>query len=243
MKLDFLSDLHIDFHVSKNDPKKIAKYADLIARILPENPSNTLFLGGDYSHLVKDSLLFLTMLSKYYKQVFIVFGNHDYYDKEDYPDSISKVEWLRKELNKLPNVRVLNNEVVTYCGKRIFGADMLSTPLLTKDVYFYSESMNDSVYISGGLETTQKINKDSIDAYNLISSVDVVLAHSFPIHFPELGFEPNTNFYVTVGELKAPIWFAGHIHANFEKERAGTKFIANALGYTTNKNRIQTYDI
>ena len=85
MIVDYISDAHIDFWVKEKDPQKDKfhlQIAEFIDQMLPEDKTkvgDVLILAGDISHYNQQTKQALVEFKKYYKHIFVVFGNHDLY--------------------------------------------------------------------------------------------------------------------------------------------------------------------
>lgn len=120
MKIDFISDIHIDFYVSINSPvdqqaKVIKKFVETL---LPPIPAKYIIVAGDIGHFDKQNLVFMSRLSKIYDKVFYTYGNHDLYliyetEKElNNRDSMNRTKFLSDETKKFGNVFFLDGDVV-----------------------------------------------------------------------------------------------------------------------------------
>lgn len=81
MNIDYVSDLHLDFYIEPegNQQNYTAKTRGFLQQLLPVMPAEVLVIAGDLSHFNQQSYETLQFFSEHYKQVFFVFGNHDYY--------------------------------------------------------------------------------------------------------------------------------------------------------------------
>ncbi len=161
MKIDYISDLHIDFHVkevNEQRPKFKALIAEFIDNILPTNRStigDVLILAGDHSHYNSQTKELLKQLKEIYKDVVIVTGNHDLYmisdniRKKYQWDSSQRVIEL-KEIAEEVGVHFLDGNVIDINGVRFGGTGgwySLPTP---DDISHWNYSLNDSNLIYDG---------------------------------------------------------------------------------------------
>ena len=84
MKIDYISDVHIDFwcrEINTQNPKFKKQLKFLIDTILPnkEKSGKVLIIAGDLGHYYKQDTEFLLEIKQYYEHIFLVPGNHDMY--------------------------------------------------------------------------------------------------------------------------------------------------------------------
>jgi len=235
MKIQYCSDLHLEFKDNE--------------RYLRENPiepeGEILLLAGDimpFSH-IKDHSSFFDYVSKYFKFVYWIPGNHEYYhsDVEQY------ISPLRQAIRK--NVFLVNNQTLQYKGVNLIFSTLWSkishqnewtiersvtdfycikfhgkkfTPM-----YFNQMHQTDLNYITNSLEAIKEGNT-------------IVVSHHVPtlIHYPEPFLHSNINeafavdlttFIDTSG---VDYWIYGHHHTNNPPFKIGkTEMLTNQLGY------------
>ena len=81
MKVDYISDLHLDFWIKETNPQnpKFQKQLNnFINTILPKK-NDVLIVAGDLGHYYAQDTAFLTKMKDYYDNILIVPGNHDMY--------------------------------------------------------------------------------------------------------------------------------------------------------------------
>ncbi|MGE7599622.1 metallophosphoesterase [Lysinibacillus fusiformis] len=131
MNIDYMSDLHLDFYIDPegNQENYTAKTRAFLQKLLPENLSEVLVLAGDISHFNQQSFDTLHFFSEHYKQIFFVFGNHDYYliskkQRRKYHETSNEREKeLLEMVTALHNVHVLRDfAVFTYNSIRFAGS-------------------------------------------------------------------------------------------------------------------------
>ena len=79
--VDYISDLHLSFYLkaSSNGYEEI-QMDEFISRVIePQAKGEILVVAGDITEFTKHGVLFLKKCAKYYKKVFFVAGNHEYY--------------------------------------------------------------------------------------------------------------------------------------------------------------------
>ena len=76
MRLDIMSDIHLDFY-AKNK-MKIKKFIELLVKTKENNNFDVLIIAGDIGHYNEDNIFFLELISKYYKKVFVTWGKNSF---------------------------------------------------------------------------------------------------------------------------------------------------------------------
>ena len=78
MNFDYVSDLHLNFYIGNEKP--FSNVEDLVkTTIAPKVKSEVIVIAGDINESVDRLSEFLYCLSKYYKQIIFIAGNHEYY--------------------------------------------------------------------------------------------------------------------------------------------------------------------
>lgn len=250
MKIDYISDLHINHHVFfKPDQVKWEKNTrEWTKELLKTKAGEILLVAGDFSEWNKQALWFLEEASLVYNQVYFVTGNHDYYllskrQKEKYKDSKGRQRELLEEAAKIPGVTPLCRQVVDYKGIKIAGDSLWYLPESEKDWMFFTEMSNDSRYISileaqtfynvSKREEVAYLHQEAMDWYQSLegTGIDIMMSHIPPLHPPISPHAPNGCYHVTVPFLSAKHWVCGHQHVQGVFEKAGTTFYMNTMGY------------
>jgi DNA repair exonuclease SbcCD nuclease subunit len=158
MKLDIISDLHLDFWIKELNPehpkfeKAVAKFID---RIIPGSTGETLIIAGDIGHYNSQAEELLKQLKEVYKYILIVHGNHDLYlisdrQKKRYEwESIQRVVELKAICKEL-DVYYLDGNVVEIEGVRIGGTCGWYDLSAPGQVAHWKQSLNDSNLIYDG---------------------------------------------------------------------------------------------
>lgn len=83
MKVSYISDLHLDFHVKygSNEDKMFKKTREFIEKLIQSDVGDkeVIVIAGDLSHYNKQSIAALEVFNEHYELVLFVPGNHDYY--------------------------------------------------------------------------------------------------------------------------------------------------------------------
>lgn len=162
LKIDYISDLHLDFYIkSKNPDDKKAKLGIIefigfiLNRALP--PGDVLIIAGDLGHYNSQIRLLLIELKKIYKHVIVTFGNHDLYMisnnimkkyKGKSENRLIELEEICRELD----VHYLNGQVIEIDGVRIGGTGSWYDLKTSEDLVLWNKIMNDSNLIYKGNE-------------------------------------------------------------------------------------------
>lgn len=236
------SDIHINHWLPfvTNQKKWEERTRTFIRALCLATPGDVLILAGDFSEINAQTVWVLDEASKYYDRVYWTYGNHDLYlltktDKKKYKDSFGRLHALIEKTRYLKNVIPLICRVDTYQG-RTFAGDALFYLPSQGDISFFNDVSSDSLYIS--LKETQyaydavkKLHNESLDWYNNLEEVDVLITHVPPLHFKSSIYPANSCYYTDVPELKAAHWVCGHTHIQFDSVLYGTHFHVNCIGY------------
>lgn len=81
MKIDYMSDNHIDFYITEHNPQsaKFEKQLKSYIDSLKPNNHDVLIIAGDLGHYFPQDSAFLLKMKEYYDNIVIVPGNHDMY--------------------------------------------------------------------------------------------------------------------------------------------------------------------
>ena len=133
MKIDYLSDLHLNYYFNHREPIEPKQVKDLFNKIFLKNnitPGEVLVVAGDIGHFNIQNIEVLKIFKKeYYKHIVCVLGNHDYYlnNKDEQErhskDSFQRVAEMRNLINAEENMYCLNGTVVEIEGIKFGGAD------------------------------------------------------------------------------------------------------------------------
>lgn len=236
MKIQYASDLHLEFHDN--------------SRWLRENPlfsvGDILILAGDIGYLGDEMYSkhpFWDWCADNFNQTLVVPGNHELYKNFDI-NNLSD-GWT---LSIKSNVSAVYNKVL-----EIGDVDIILTTLWAKihpaDAYFVEHGVTDFRRIRNGeyLLSWDRFNDEHERCLNFIKhSIEnstarkrLVVTHhvpSFELMAEEFeGSRINGAFTSDLNMLieASPIdyWIYGHSHRNIDSEIGGTKIVTNQLGY------------
>lgn len=239
MKIQYASDLHLEMLKNR--------------RFIEDNPlipkADILVLAGDiiYLHDMYYRMKIISDWSKAFERVYIVPGNHEYYNKS-FPLSHSYPS-LNLKIRK--NVYIVNNQAIIIDDVRLIFST-LHTRISEKDSGVIKRKFNDfrqTVYKDDTL-TTQQYNdcyfqcelfiKNELD--KPFSGKTIIVTHHIPylpIYIPDYpyhGSELNQVFHINLEDVLAnhsiDYWISGHSHFNHAPIKINnTICLTNQLGY------------
>ena len=157
MKIDFLSDIHLDFWVKELNPqnKKFKRQIDDTIKIVNPLDGDVLVIAGDIGHSNQQAMLFLIEMKKFYKEIIITFGNHDMYLLSNAMVSKyrAKSENRLKELKEICenlDIHFLDGNIVNINGIKFGGTGSWYNLPTSQDIESWKKVMNDSRIIYNG---------------------------------------------------------------------------------------------
>lgn len=237
MKIQIVSDLHIDsnnskVHIDHEKYFNVNKEADILV------------LAGDIGSLYKIEQLynFLEQVSKYYKCVIYVFGNHEFYysktdtDRIEYEDLLKRSETLTKGIK---NLYILNRNSIIINDFLFVGCTLWSNTKNNLPNYFKIHNFNKEMY--------NTLNTNDIDYIQ--SQVKLGVLHQKKIivitHYPPLPMEIkdrkirdgsilelyyNNLEYLFYESPEISYWIHGHNNINNNKKVNKTVVLSNQHG-------------
>mgnify|MGYP002515587387 CR=1 FL=1 len=236
LRIQFVSDLHLEFH----DNSLYLKQHPLQAK------GDILLIGGDSAYL--DSIEYVRhpfwqWASEHYKEVIVALGNHEFYNHYDVatlPDGfVGEI---------LPNVHYYYNAVV-----HIQDVDIIVSTLWghiePQNIYATEHGVSDFYHIlyNGHRLTAEEFSREHERCLKFIkeavvhsqAQTKIVLTHHVPTMLataPEFAGSPiNGAFSVELSDYIAQsgidYWIYGHSHRNINCQIGSTQIISNQLGY------------
>ena len=230
------------FHVASDLHLEFKRWEELEVHIGGGMYHNTtdadiLILAGDVTPDLQQYEFFLNYITKQYKHVVAIAGNHEFYGKNLY----DQLEGLKRVFSRFDNAYFLDNESIILDAIKIFGGTCWTD--LSYNADEVQRGMNDFIQISGRrAELTIKEWREQHDRFRkalcLESDVDIIVSH----HIPDMKFiggEYKCNVlnagYASTDMhnllAKASVWCYGHTHEPSFIETDTTKFICNPVGY------------
>lgn len=241
MKIQFVSDLHLEFADNraylKAHPLKITGDILLIAGDsayldVPESGSDT------YSQYT-----FWDWASQNYRQVIVCLGNHDFYG---YYDLATMPDGYCKQIRH--NVHAYYNKVVAIDDIDIIVSTLWSF-IEPFDAYYTEKGVSDfyRILYNGHRLTADDFNNEHERCFEFIQKAvkeskartKIVLTHHVPTQLCTAeefrGSTINGAFTVELGKYIAEsdidYWIYGHSHRNIDAEIGKTHILSNQLGY------------
>lgn len=237
MKLQYASDLHLEFHEN--------------SRWLKENPltpiGDILVLAGDIGYLGDEMYSqhpFWSWCADNFERTIIVPGNHELYKNFDINDLHEG--WT---LDIRSNVAAVYNKVVALTNNIELIMSTLWANIPVSEAYFTEHGVTDFRRIRNGGHrlSWDRFNEEhqrcvdfirrSISASEVKTKI-VVTHHvpSFNLMSEEFcGSNINgaftSNLDGLIAEFPIDYWIYGHSHRNIDREIEGTKCVSNQLGY------------
>lgn len=228
-----------DVHLESNKLKVL----DIITPI-----ADNLIVAGDLGCPSEPNYkLFFEYVTKNWKNVFYVPGNHEYYDLDSVNilniDHINQI--MESIASEYPNLYLLNNSSVKLGDITIIGSILWSKPDTTDnltDFQYIYDTNGDTVTLDGYKQMNNNCINYLENEINDTSGKIIVITHFMPLFSSEWK---NNNFINensddfnesyhgnNLHELvkKVDVWVSGHIHDVFNEEYKGTKWLCNAYG-------------
>ena len=241
-----MSDIHLEF-------------CPMIVPPMVDDSETTLLLAGDIctaKHLNDWVKEFFESVSKQFKYVIYIPGNHEYYRK-----SLKTADnKIRELLASYSNVYYLNGESVVLDGVAFIGAT-LWTDVFKGDpmaIHWIENGMNDYKVIRTGTPANpylrtlkasdtigmhikhKKFIFESIAEHKQAGLKTVVMSHHAPSEFsvsPKYkGDRYNAGYFSNleneIMDFGSDLWFHGHMHDSFKYGIGITDIMCNPRGYT-----------
>jgi predicted phosphodiesterase len=160
MTVNYISDLHVDFFVDERNPENprfSRKHKLFVDSLMPHDTGDILIIAGDLGHYNIQTFEVLEHFQEYYKEIYIVHGNHDLYllgDKQTKRyewESSNRVKELKDFCDNTPGLYYLDGDIVeTTDGIRIAGAPGWYDLRGPGELGLWKQFLNDSNYIYDG---------------------------------------------------------------------------------------------
>ncbi len=244
MKIQYASDLHLEFRENSN----FLKHHPLTVS------SEVLVLAGDIGYIGDDNYFrhpFWDWASENYRQVIVIPGNHEFYKMFDIDKLYNGWSWEIRN-----NVFCHYNTVISMDDE----TDLITTTLWgyikLQDAFQAEACITDFRRICHGNELLDwaRFNDEHKRCFRFLEeSVKqskakhiIVATHhvpSFELTAPEFkGSSLNGAFTVELGSYiaESPIeyWIYGHSHRNIDKVIGNTRCVSNQLGYVFNNEHL-----
>jgi predicted phosphohydrolase len=235
MKIQYCSDLHLEFQANKNYLKNFP--------LQPEG--DILLLAGDIVlfKTMKEHDDFFNFCSDNFETTYWIPGNHEYYH---YDLAVLKTP-LNEKIKE--NVFLLNNQTIAYKNAELVLSTLWShIPKLYEKIV--QRSVNDFYQIRNNSKnlTTTDFNTLHINGFEFLQTTlakptdkqRIVVTHHVPtlMHYPaqyrhsEINSAFATELFDFIENSHATYWIYGHHHCNTPAFKIGsTNLLTNQLGY------------
>ena len=248
VKINYLSDLHLEFYKKNFDYNKLFNFKEV---------GDIICLSGDIGYPEMQNYSdFIDFCSKYFKYVFVISGNHEYYSIYNNNKTIQNTnELIQSICEKYSNVHFLNNKTM-YIEE--FDLHIIGSTLWVEidDTFDMSHSpSNDFKTIYYEYDDKKfRLNSDYVDLmyYQNVEFIEeelkklkdtkskvLVITHHMPsyqlIHPKYIGSSINFLYTSNLDHLfkdyKIDAWICGHSHSPNKIQINNTKVLLNPIGY------------
>lgn len=190
MRIYYISDIHLELR--KKIPKQIIKNFKMVKQTFKENEKNVIVLAGDIGNSFDDNYRkFLKKCRKYFDQVFVIHGNHEYYNNSGKNRDNKTMEEFEIQTQKVcdeENCNFLNKCTFLYEDVLFVGCT-----LWTKVDENAQVKLNDYRYIYTALPEISSacafsdacVGKDEMEKVRKINHYDIYYEHLSDLSFIE----------------------------------------------------------
>lgn len=238
MKIEIISDIHLEFYTNKK-----IDFSHLIKNT--EN-ADLLILAGDIGfpeNKIYEN--FLDYVSKEYQNIILITGNHEYYSTL----LMSEIDYLIQNIvKKYDNIHFLNNKTVIINNINFIGTTMWCNVEDDNNKYINDVRkifINDKNLLAQPKDFRKLFEENTNFIENNINQEmkNIVITH----HMPSFkcidekyknGGKLNNWFasdceYILEKNKNINYWICGHTHSNIDLELYNTRILCNPLGYPT----------
>jgi predicted phosphodiesterase len=227
MRIQILSDLHVEFHRDLG--------TQFITQTLRPDTVEVLIIAGDLGNGPGLNIS-LPLISRVYSKATVIYvpGNHEYY-----ASSFDEVHQEFASLEEhLPNVLILNNKAVELDGLLFIG-----TPLWfpeTNGYEQYARYLNDFRLIRNFVPRVFAEHAEAVRFLDWHLCRDAVVVTHFsptPQSTPKQYLNDPLNIFFhcnlehLITERRPRLWVHGHTHTSFNYMLGDTHIVCNPLGY------------
>jgi len=236
MKLQVYSDIHIEFY--KTFPRFV-RHAD------------TLVLAGDIGIFTKFNYTdFLDYISKTWKDIIYVPGNHEFYNDTNSITSTKNI--YVKIFAEYDNIHYLDNDsIILNDGDekiRFIGSTLWSKPDYIEGLcdFYKIKELKQNELVPLSIETFKQMHEESVTYIKQTLDNDKIIKTVLITHFPpvtEGTFHPkyknsiHVNYFsnnldkMGISVSNICTWISGHTHFSHNFVIDGCRFVSNQMGY------------
>ena len=244
MKIHYISDTHLDFHVSEKMSHKASKQLKEVLNYMFDINEDSCYnkdiaiLGGDLSHSEWQIEFMFNHLTEYFAKVIVVLGNHDYYlisnaKVNKYNNSshnrVKKIKSIAEQYGAI----VLDRTIYECNDFAIAGATMWYPLVSESEKMFYKTFSNDSRLIKGvDVAKESMLDQEFFEQlyHEYGDKLNVFVSHVPIVNTPK-NQEMGSDCYYCPVEWIPNIVLQGHTHEILEFDKYGSKVVMNGMGY------------
>jgi predicted MPP superfamily phosphohydrolase len=235
----YLSDLHLEFI----KPNKIKHFINKI----PSGLDEICVLAGDIGNPYQSNYdIFIKFISKNFKKIFVISGNHEYYNKTKTVQETN--EFMKDYFQQFDNISFLNNNYEIYDDYCFIGTTLWSK--ITNPEYEISDTTKIPHFDYIQYNRLNMLSVEFLEDALQNNHNCVVITHHVPSDFlidikykTKMLLPYNQWFYCNMDKLietyenKIKCWIYGHTHTPSNIIMNGIPFLCNPIGYPNeNKN-------
>lgn len=261
MKIDIVSDLHIDNwslkYKNKYNKLKICEYPFLINH----SDADYLVIAGDISDNIHTSLEFINEISDNYKNILFIDGNHEH--TENFPNLLDKYDINNMiNNNKLiylsMNPYIIEDTVFIGCcgwwdynNKNEFNNYLNNNNYMSIFKFIYEDKKKLILNIIDKSEKDFLYLKNNIEKYDKDNNIKniIIITHTIPSNYfgstysieciqNNFSTQYNSKFKNLYLSPKIKFWIYGHNHAGHDEIIDNIHYISNPRGCPGDYNRI-----
>jgi predicted phosphohydrolase len=236
MLIRYLSDIHLEFV----NPGVLQHYLKQLTLL---NRREVLVLAGDIGSIYqqpKNYDTFFNSISKKFPKIFVITGNHEYYNEKNSIDETDNL--LRNYFNQYNNISFLNNSCEQYKNYQFIGSTLwskISDPTVkindvSKIPNFNINDYNRKHILSRNFIENSIKNKNNcvvithhIPSYTLCDD-----KYNTPKYSPyKQWFYSDLDSMIKDNKDKIKCWIYGHTHTPSYKIVNGVYLLCNPIGY------------
>jgi predicted phosphohydrolase len=241
MKIRYFSDLHLEF-IKPQD-------MDNFIRQIPSGIDEICVLAGDIGNPFKSNYqIFMKFISVNFKKIFVIPGNHEYYQKRKTIQETN--DFMKQYFEPFHNISFLNNDYEMYENHCFIGTTLWST------ITDPSHAINDMSAIPNfDYIQYNKLNRSCIDFLESIHHEKCILiTHYIPseslidVKYKTKEYLPynqwyycNMDHFIEKNKHSLTCWIYGHTHTPSSVWIHDIPFVCNPIGYP-NENSVLDFN-